>query len=149
MLSFVLCMVLWTFSCGVLFVTLWLCLVDPVTSLEKRGTGCFAFLWFVTCVVCPALTAHLSTKCSRWAIVIGQCTSSVVRRQQFALKKTTLPTPLGPLTWNLVGSIGVACRSKIAKIVSIGSPGWPPWCYLENLVFSSSPEPKSQLTRNS
>ena len=29
------------------------------------------------------------------------------------------PTPLGQLTRNLVGSIGVTCRSKIAKIIPI------------------------------
>ena len=33
-----------------------------------------------------SLEAHLITKCSRSAIVIDQCPSSVVRRQQFALK---------------------------------------------------------------
>ena len=33
-----------------------------------------------------ALLAHLATKCSWWAIVISQCPSSVMRRQQFVLK---------------------------------------------------------------
>ena len=32
------------------------------------------------------------------------------------------PEPKGKLTWNLVGSIGVIGRSKIAKIVPIGNP---------------------------
>ena len=31
------------------------------------------------------------------------------------------------LTPNLVGGIGVTYRSKIAKIVPIGNPRWPPW----------------------
>ena len=70
--------------------------------------------------------AHLSTKCSWWAIVVSQCPSSVVRRQQLLLKPTP-PTPLGQLTWYLVGCIGVTCRSKISKIVLIGNPRWPPW----------------------
>ena len=35
------------------------------------------------------------------------------------------PEPKGQLTPNLVGSIGVTCRSKIAKIVLIRNPRWP------------------------
>ena len=37
------------------------------------------------------------------------------------------PELKGQLTSNLLRSIGVACRSKIAKIVPIGNPRWPPW----------------------
>ena len=37
------------------------------------------------------------------------------------------PEPKGQLTQNLLGSIRVTCRSKIAKIVPIGNPRWPPW----------------------
>ena len=37
------------------------------------------------------------------------------------------PEPKGQLTWNLVEGIRVICRSKIAKIVMIGNPRWPPW----------------------
>ena len=36
------------------------------------------------------------------------------------------PEPKGQLTPNMLGSIGVTCRSKIAKIVPIGNPSWPP-----------------------
>ena len=32
------------------------------------------------------------------------------------------PEPKGQLNQNLVGSIGVTCRSKIAKIILIGNP---------------------------
>ena len=39
---------------------------------------------------------------------------------------TFSPEPKGLLTLNLVGSIGVTCRSKIDKIVPIGNPRWPP-----------------------
>ena len=37
------------------------------------------------------------------------------------------PKPKSQLTPNLVGGIGVTYRSKIAKIVPIGNPRWPPW----------------------
>ena len=73
--------------------------------------------------------AQLSTKCSWWAIVIGQCPSCGVN---ILLIKPTPPTPLGHLTRNLVGSIGMTCRSKTDKIVLIRNPRWPP-CHLENL----------------
>ena len=69
--------------------------------------------------------ALMSKKCFRWVIVISQCVSSVVQRQQFALKAP--PTQLGQLTRNLTGSIWVTYRSKIAKIVAIGNPRWPLW----------------------
>ena len=51
----------------------------------------------------------------------------------------------GKLTPNLLGSIGVTCRSKIAKIVPRdGRHGG----HLENLFFDPSPEPKDHLTRH-
>ena len=55
------------------------------------------------------------------------------------------PEPKSQLTPNMVGSLGVTCRSKIAKIVQIGNPRW---LHLENLFFASFPEPKGQLTPN-
>ena len=58
------------------------------------------------------------------------------------------PELKGQLTRNLVGSIGVTCRSKITKIVLIGNPRWQSWCDLENLFLFFSPELKGQLTRN-
>ena len=39
----------------------------------------------------------------------------------------TSPELKGQLTQNLVGSVRVTCRSKIAKIVLIGNPRWLPW----------------------
>ena len=71
--------------------------------------------------------AYLSTKCSWWAIVVSQCPSCVVRRaaSTIALKAYFSYTPR-PMTRYLVRSIGVTCRLKIAKIVSIGNPRWPP-----------------------
>ena len=55
------------------------------------------------------------------------------------------PEPMGQLTCNLVGSIVVIRRSKIAKIVPIGNPRWG---HLENLFFTSSSEPNDQLACN-
>ena len=40
---------------------------------------------------------------------------------------TSSPEPKGQLTQNLLWSIRVTCRSKIAKIVPIENPRWPPW----------------------
>ena len=37
------------------------------------------------------------------------------------------PKPKNQLTLNMVGSIRVTYRSKIAKIVPVGNPRWPPW----------------------
>ena len=51
----------------------------------------------------------------------------------------------GQLTRNLVGSIVMICRSKKAKIVPIGNPGWSLGGHLENLFFASSPKLKKQI----
>ena len=42
------------------------------------------------------------------------------------------PEPKGQLTRNLVGSIGVTRRSKIAKNVPIVNPSWPPFRICSN-----------------
>ena len=49
--------------------------------------------------------------------------------------------PKSKLNRNLVGRIGISCRSKIVKIVSIGNPRWP------QSYFALLSEPKGQLTR--
>ena len=49
-----------------------------------------------------------------------------------------------PINKNLVGSTGATCRSKRAKIVLIGHPGWPPFWKSR----ASPPDPKCQLTQN-
>ena len=54
------------------------------------------------------------------------------------------PKPKSLLTPNLVGSIGVTYRSKIAKLCRLEIHG----SHLGNLFFASSPEPKGKLTRN-
>ena len=65
---------------------------------------------------------------------------------------TSSPESKGQLTWNSVesigvtwGSIGMTCRSKIAKIVPIRNRRCR---HLETLFFTSSPESKGQLTWN-
>ena len=50
-----------------------------------------------------------------------------------------------PIGWNLVGSFGVTCSSKIAKTVRNENQRRPPWLF-ENISFVSSPEPKDQWT---
>ena len=55
------------------------------------------------------------------------------------------PELKGQLTRNLLWNIRVTCRWKIAKIISIENPRWPPsW----KSIFCYSPEPKGQLTWN-
>ena len=51
-------------------------------------------------------------------------------------------------TWNLVWSIRVTCRSKIAKIAPIEIQNVRHGSHLEKLFLASSPEPKGQLTWN-
>ena len=58
------------------------------------------------------------------------------------------PESKGLLTLNLVGIIGVTCRSKIAKIVLLDIQDGRHGDYLESLFFASSPEAKEKLTRN-
>ena len=90
-----------------------------------------------------AFLARLSTKCSWWAIVIGQCPLCIVLHQQLLYSyKPTPSTPLGQWTWNLVGSIGATRKSKIAN-----NPRGRHGCHLENLFFDSFPEPKGQLLK--
>ena len=57
--------------------------------------------------------------------------------------------PLGQLTWYLVGSIWVTCRSKKAKIIPIGNPRWPPSWKSIFRFFSWTERPiDSKLARN-
>ena len=58
------------------------------------------------------------------------------------------PELKGQLTGTWLGSFGMTCRLKKAKIVPIGNPRWPHGIHLENPVFASPPEQKGQLTRN-
>ena len=65
--------------------------------------------------------AHLSTVsyCGQSMSVVHRAASTI------ALKAYSSYNP-GPIDLIIVGSIGVTCRSKIAKIVLIGNPRWPP-----------------------
>ena len=50
------------------------------------------------------------------------------------------PEPKGQLTPNLLGSIRVTCRSKVAKIVPIGNPRWPPsWKSIFRFFWTERP----------
>ena len=92
-------------------------------------------------------------KCSRWAIVIGQCLSCVVYHAVSTIffKSLLLLQSPGPIESKLGRNIRVTCRSKIAKIILIemkdGQDGHHGG-HLENLFFASSPEPKGHLTWN-
>ena len=55
----------------------------------------------------------------------------------------------GQLTWNLVGSIGVTCRSKIAQTVLIGSPKWRPWQPSWKSILNFFSWTERQLTQSS
>ena len=105
-------------------ITLQECLFcNPLPRLFKSS-------WFIKKRGCQGMglyLAHLSTKCSWWAILVSQCPSCVVRRAASTIALKAYSSYLGQLTWYLVGSIGVTCRSEIAKIVHIGNPRWPPW----------------------
>ena len=59
--------------------------------------------------------------------MIGKCPSSIVWRQHLFFLKPTPSTPLGQLNQNLIGSIGLTCRSKIATTVDSN-------CYVEHFV---------------
>ena len=71
-----------------------------------------------------ALVARLSTKCSRWAIVVSQCLPCVVHRATSTIdfKAYSSYTP-GPIDSKLGRK---HCRSKVAKIGLIRNPRWPP-----------------------
>ena len=58
------------------------------------------------------------------------------------------PEPKGQLTPNLLGSIRMTCRSKIAKIVPIGNPRWPPWPPSWKFIFRFYSWTDGQLTPN-
>ena len=67
--------------------------------------------------------------CDQLMSVVRRASSVVVVRRTaltIALKAYSFYTPW-QCTRNFVGSIGMICRSKIAKIVPIGNPRWPPW----------------------
>ena len=48
----------------------------------------------------------------------------------------------------MLGSIGVTCRSKLAKIVPFGNLRWPPWQPTWKSIFCSISWPQSQLPPN-
>jgi len=85
---------------------------DRSLSVVRRRASCVNFL------------AHLSTKCSGWAIVIGLCPSlSVVRRPSCVNFFTKTSSPLKPLIgfWpNFTGMIPGWSPTKVVQIVPVG-----------------------------
>ena len=58
------------------------------------------------------------------------------------------PKPKGQLIWKLIGSIGMICWSKIAKIVPIGNPRWwPSWKSIFRFFFGTERPIDSKLGR--
>ena len=123
------------------------CSTDRSKAVVQVLVLLFVVLWFVVYsrrrfVSSPEHEVHMVSYC-------GQSMSVVVVRRAastIALKAYSSYTP-GPTDLILgIGSIGVTCRSKIAKIVPIGHGRHG--SHLENLFFASSPEPKGQLTPN-
>ena len=121
---------IWPFYGKVKFASLCICM-SPITFVWEN---CWEFLTTSLNIATETnllkCLAHLSTKCSWWAIVVSQCPSYVVPRVLCGVNncfKSLLLLRLGQLTWYLVGSIRVTCSSKIAKIVSIRNQRWLPW----------------------
>ena len=83
-------------------------------------------VWMGRAGFVQSLLPSLAHLCSRWAVVISQCLSFIVCRvaSTIALKVYFSHTPK-PMESKLGKKH--RCRSKIAKIVPIGNPGWPQW----------------------
>jgi len=82
--------------------------------------------------------AHLSTKCSWWAIMTGLCPTSVVRRPAFF----TLTSPLKPLIgfWpNFTGMVPGWSPTKVVQMVLIGgiSRSWDQKVDFQNAIFKN------------
>ena len=73
---------------------------------------------------------HLSTKCSRWAVVITLCLASVERRQQF-LQMTSPPRPMDRFQNNYTEMFLWWPSIIIAKIVPLRWTKWPPELKIE------------------
>ena len=65
----------------------------------------------------------------RWLYQYGQNGSAPMNKMAAILKVIFLTSSelKGQLTQNLGGSIEGTCRPKIAKVITIGNPRWPPW----------------------
>ena len=100
----------------------------------------FVICWTVIPSKKPLTPAKWPVHVETWLFFISspECgqSMSVVRRaasttalkaySSYTLLFFASPEPKGQLTPNLLGSIGMTCRSKIAKIVPIGNQRWPP-----------------------
>ena len=68
--------------------------------------------------------AHLSKRCSKWAIVISLCVASVVCRQQF-LQMTSSLKPLSQFQNNFAQMFLLCPFTKIAQMVLLHWTRWP------------------------
>ena len=97
------------------------------------------------------LLAHLSMKCSRWAIVIDICPSSIVCpsvRQQF-LQTTSPPRPMAWFHINFTETFLGLSSTKTAKIIPLYWTKWQP--VLKNkkkLQMTYPPRPIDRFQNN-
>ena len=92
--------------------------------------------------------AHLKSKCSWWTIVIGLCPSSVVCHVMSVICfKWHLLHPRANWieTW---WEVSRSCRSKLAKIVPIINPRWPPQLPSWKSIFNLFSWSGRQLSQN-
>ena len=99
--------------------------------------------------------AHLSTRCSRWAIVITLCPasgvsrpSSIMCRQQF-IQSTSPPKLLDQFRNNFTQTFPWSSFTKIAKMVLLCWTKWPPELKIEKTPkTTSSPRPVGRFQNN-
>ena len=97
--------------------------------------------------------AHLSTRCSRWAIVITLCPasvvsrpSSVVCRQQF-IQSTSPPKLLDQFQNNFTQMFPWSSFTKIAKMVPLRWTKWPSELKIEKPLNDISSQANGPISK--
>ena len=103
--------------------------------------------------VVATFLAHLSTKCSRWAIVITLCQasvvsrpSSVVCRQQF-IQSTSPPKLLDQFQNNFTQMFPWSSFTKIAKMVPLRWTKWPSELKIEKPLNDISSQANGPISK--
>ena len=101
----------------------------------------------------PDFLAHLSTRCSRWAIVITLCPasvvsrpSSVVCRQQF-IQSTSPPKLLDQFQNNFTQMFPWSSFTKIAKMVPLRWTKWPSELKIEKPLNDISSQANGPISK--
>ena len=131
----------WPFQRGVFIVVLFISPEHEVLMVSYFGQSMSVVRRAASTIVLKAYPSYTLSQLN-WYLVdsIGvTCSSKKLKsfrseiqdgrhgRQIENLLFASSPEPKSQLTPNLLGSIGMTCRSKIAKIVPIGNPRCPPW----------------------